>query len=267
MQILDYLRKRGKRLAPATHRMHGSVLRAFEAWVGCYDREPTVEDVEEFIVDSPVKNTSLKTYLSVIKQYFRVMRLPDRDDLSDVYDEMAPAISQDDFRRNVLTKREIEKVVDKLDGLVDLACVLGYVYCRRMGEVLGLTGGDIHTKNITFNISKKAGTDRVDLPLDMMSDFWREKLLERNGKDRVIPYTSQAIRYKFRKALKAAGIKKDARFHDLRHSRICHLLDDGVSARYIQAQLSYHARLATIYDIYGRVPSEATFEIPAVEWL
>jgi len=276
MQIEEYARKRKHALKPTTLKVHVSVLRTFQAITGCNDREPSLRDVEYFIVNAmdqdfteePLRKTSMVNYLSVIKQYFRLMRLPERDDLHDLYLMMKPSVRQEDYRRVILTEDEVARILGTGNDPYVLACALGYCMCRRVSEVLMLKGTDVKDDQVVFNILKKKEAIKRSLPLGLLPERWRERLLEYKGKrDRVIPVVARTVEYAFKRILKKAGIKKDARFHDLRHSVICHMLDRGVSARVIKDQLSFHENIEIIYKIYGRIPEEAEFQIPRIDWV
>ena len=69
---------------------------------------------------------------------------------------------------------------------------------------------------------------------------------ERGGK--LNERTAQIIFYK---AIKKAGVKKDATFHSLRHSFAAHLLENGVDVRYVQELLG-HQNIRTT-QLYTKV--------------
>jgi site-specific recombinase XerD len=69
---------------------------------------------------------------------------------------------------------------------------------------------------------------------------------ERGGK-----LTTRTAQKVFENALKAAGIKKDATFHSLRHSFATHLLENETDIRYVQKLLG-HANIRTT-QIYTQV--------------
>ena len=279
MNISAYLTKRKLALDSKTLKVHESILKHFEEVTGSHDREPTLEDVERYILlamdesamgkigKKPIKKTTLANNLRVVKQYFIAMRLPDRDDLHDIFLMMRPRVRQDDYRRAVLTEKEVRKVIAKSRPPYDIAFVLGYCHCRRITEILMLRGTDVHRTHITYNILKKGDTVRRDVPLDLIPDQYRDRLLDMAGKNvRVVPRTKEAVEYAFRRALKEARINKPATFHSLRHSIICHLLDRGVPARVVKDQLSFHESIDIIYRIYGRIPSESEFRI-GIDWI
>ena len=69
---------------------------------------------------------------------------------------------------------------------------------------------------------------------------------------KVFPMTKVAVEYHFKRVVAAIG-KPDAKPHDIRHARIRHALDDGVDPTIVKDTLSFHERLSTLTDIYGRI--------------
>jgi len=260
--------------------MHSSALRTFQLVTGCFGREPTIEDVEYFVQASmqaelmhelgreALKKTSIAKYLQVVRTYFKAMRLRQMEELEDIYALIRPVVRTEDYRRVILSEKEVERLLEAARTPYDLAFAIGYCFCRRLSEVLMLKGSDVRDNSVTFNVLKKKETIRKDLPLELLPEEWRQRLLQFRGKKGyVIGLTARSIEYAFKRSLKEARIKKDACFHSLRHSIICHLLDRGVSARTIKDQLSFHENIEMIYRIYGRIPEEAEFRIPRISWI
>jgi site-specific recombinase XerD len=106
----------------------------------------------------------------------------------------------------------------------------------------------------------KGGKDRYvilsDIFLSQLRKYWletddcKEHLLFPGGhpKKEFNPKSINEILYN---ALKKAGIHKKASIHTLRHSYATHLLEEGVSMRYIQALLG-HSNITTT-SVYTHV--------------
>ena len=60
-------------------------------------------------------------------------------------------------------------------------------------------------------------------------------------------------RYHFYPALKAAGLKK-IRFHDLRHTKVSLMIEQGENIKYIQSQLG-HANPTVTLNVYAHLIS------------
>jgi integrase len=63
-------------------------------------------------------------------------------------------------------------------------------------------------------------------------------------------------------ALEAAGLPKDRRIHDLRHTCASLLIDQGHSPKSIQAHLG-HSSIAVTLDVYGHLYPEEREKIAA----
>ena len=258
MRIEEYERKRRYALKPRTLKSHISILRTFERVTGCYDREPTLEDVDRFIdvfEDYGLKHTSVARYLSVVKQYLKLFNpsiVPEVDRLLEI---RRPVVTQRDYRSVHLSKDDIREILRRLDEPYDLIIATMYCFCRRLGEVLALTKNDISRDTVTFYIFKKKDLVRVEMPMYLLPEYWQQKLfsyLEGVKGRKVFPLTARAVEYQFKRVATAIG-KPDAKPHDIRHARIRHAIDDGVDPVIVRDTLSFHERLSTVTDIYGRI--------------
>jgi len=271
MRIKEYAEKRKYALKPTTLQKHISALKTFERIVGCYDREPTIEDVEYFLdafENEGLKHTTVsRFYCSVLKQYFKLFNPELVPELERLFEIRKPKIAQDDFRAVHLSKDDIRKILAKLDIPHNIIIATMYCFCRRLGEVLALEKRDVTDTRITFNIFKKKGIKKVEMPITLMPEKWRERLLEWKSNvhgNKVFPITERAVEIAFKKVVKEIG-KPDAKVHDVRHARIRHLLDDGVDPSIIKDRLSFHEHMVMIWDIYGKLKPYYKAEVPPAE--
>jgi site-specific recombinase XerD len=160
----------------------------------------------------------------------------------------------------VLTREEIIAIITSINNLKHRT-MISLLYCSglRVSEVVKIRVRDLDFKNLTLTVrGAKGKKDRVTI----FSESIRPSLLEFiNGKEAVdLLFTSQTgtrpntkltvrtVQGAFKKALLKSGIQKSASCHSLRHSFATHLLESGVSVRYIQELLGHkNINTTTIY--------------------
>ncbi|MBU3822496.1 site-specific integrase [Flavobacteriaceae bacterium XHP0103] len=160
---------------------------------------------------------------------------------------------------NVLTKSEVRAIFDATQNLKHRT-LLSLVYSAglRIGEALSLQLKDIDFERGLIHIkSAKGRKDRYTLLskglvplLHTYTDHYSPKIFlfeGRNGE----PYTQVSARQVLKNSLSAAGIKKYATLHTLRHSFATHLLESGTDIRYIQELLGHNSPKTTM--IYTHV--------------
>jgi|SRR5690606_15000058 len=160
---------------------------------------------------------------------------------------------------NVLTKSEVRAIFDATQNLKHRT-LLSLVYSAglRIGEALSLQLKDIDFERGLIHIkSAKGRKDRYTLLskglvplLNTYTDHYSPKIFlfeGRNGE----PYTQVSARQVLKNSLSAAGIKKYATLHTLRHSFATHLLESGTDIRYIQELLGHNSPKTTM--IYTHV--------------
>ena len=144
----------------------------------------------------------------------------------------------------------------------------------RIGELMALTPEDIDFENKTLHICKslqriggedvittpktKRSNRYVDMP-EFLSDElknYMENLYQVETGQRVFPITKNGMYHEMQRGCKASGVKK-IRIHDLRHSHVSMLMEQGVSPIYIAnrvgheaIQITYH--YAHSYDTKGK---------------
>ncbi len=192
----------------------------------------------------------------------------------------------------VLSRDEVRRVLAEVKELRFLApLTLIYLCGLRLSEALHVETRDIHRKELRLHVRLgKGGKDRcVPLPqaaLDVLERWWRchrhacllfpamghaWKTTFREDpaaqavaqKERLQlaahPMSDSALQQVWRLALAASGVKKKATIHTLRHSYATHLLEEGVSLRYVSQYLG-HATLeqTLIYAHLTDVSAEQT---------
>lgn len=156
----------------------------------------------------------------------------------------------------ILSREEIGRIIagiknDKHRLLVALAYGAGL----RVSEIVNLKIKDINLPDLQIAIRQAKGQkDRITVLPDKLKNEITQFMVgkapddyllasERGGK--LTKRTAQII---FSRALKKAGIAKDATFHSLRHSFATHLLENGVDVRYVQELLGHrNIRTTQIY--------------------
>jgi len=121
----------------------------------------------------------------------------------------------------------------------------------RVGEVVRLKVRDIlFEENFILVIEGKGKKDRRTLLPKRLKESLLRVCAYKKSSDFVFesnrggPICRRTPQVAFNNILKKSGITKPATFHSLRHSFATHLLENGVSLRYIQALLG-HASIRT----------------------
>jgi len=126
----------------------------------------------------------------------------------------------------------------------------------RISEVLNLELSDLELDNEVATVTRKgARRERVALG-KQATEALREWLSHRRSKSKRVfmDYTYQDIYRMLKQTGKIAGIP-DFAPHQLRHSRIRHLMNAGVPIEMV-SEIAGHRRLDTTLKIYGRLRAE-----------
>jgi len=165
----------------------------------------------------------------------------------------------------ILSRKEVRTIFDNVKMPYHRACLEGiYSLGLRLQEGTNLKIADIDSDRMFVHIHRgKGNKDRfVPLPkrtLEIFRDNWKTHrnpayLFPAPGRGHKnmptandpVPYSS--IQTAFHHALKKTTIRKKASVHNLRHSYAVHLLEAGVSMRYVQEYLGHNdPRTTMIY--------------------
>ena len=192
----------------------------------------------------------------------------------------------------VLSREEVRRVLAQVKELRFLApLTLIYLCGLRLSEALHIETRDIHRKELRLHVRLgKGGKDRyVPLPqaaLDILSQSyrrhrharllfpamghaWKTTFRDDPTAQAVVqkarlqqaehPMSGSALQNVWRIAFAASGVTKKATIHTLRHSYATHLLEEGVSLRYVSQYLG-HATLqqTLVYAHLTDVSAEQT---------
>jgi site-specific recombinase XerD len=147
-----------------------------------------------------------------------------------------------------------------------------YACGLRVGELLAIRVEDIDGGRKQLHIRRSKGHKDRMIPLSDSSLYelrshyrvYRPKkyLFEGKGrtKDEIVTYRASSVRAIFKRAVKAADIKKNVRLHSLRHSYATHLLEHGINLRYIHVLPGHNSSKTT--EIYNHVSRNKLDHLP-----
>jgi len=183
-----------------------------------------------------------------------------------------------DKELNIVTPAEILTLLDAEPDFKHKTLYMAAVTTGlRQGELLGLKWSDLDLFNSQIHVKRtynhfrfyepktKRSRRKVDVPPQMMKQFKTWKLAcPANDLDLVFPNETggpmsslNMYNRKFLPAIKKAGLQ--IRFHDLRHTWISLLIDQGENIKYIQNQAG-HASIKTTIDTYGHLMKDINKE-------
>lgn len=167
----------------------------------------------------------------------------------------------------VLSREEVLRIIDSIGNKKHrLMVALAYGAGLRVSEVVAIRKCDVDLPRGLLHVKGgKGDKDRVTVfPEKLVNDIGyimavkdkNDYLFESERGGRLCARSLQKV---FEMALLRADVMKNATFHSLRHSFATHLLEDGVSIRYIQELLG-HSSIKTT-EVYTMVTSPAIMKI------
>ncbi len=168
----------------------------------------------------------------------------------------------------VISKEDVARIINVTGNLKHRAMLsLLYSCGLRRGELLDLRITDIDSRRNVVNIRRAKGDKDRQVPLspkilEMLRKYFKEYrpitwLFEGEKPD--TPYSAESLHKVFTVAKRKAGIIIPFKLHGLRHCYATHLMEAGVSLRYIQELLGH--RYIKTTEIYLHVSSESISKI------
>ncbi len=214
-----------------------------------------VDSIRKFLLRMNKKGRAAQTvnlYLNAIKFFYReVMKSTERVEIRFVKKNKRIPV--------VLSRKEVGLIVGSIKNIKHkLILSLAYGAGLRVSEVVGLKIADLDLEELTVCIREGKGKrDRISIVPEKIRGDLQNLVIGRAGENFVFQserggkLTSASAQKVFKNGLVKAGIKKKASFHSLRHSFATHLLENGVSIRYVQELLGHQSIRTT--QIYTKV--------------
>jgi site-specific recombinase XerD len=249
-RMIEDMRIRG--LGASQQRSHIRAVKEFAAFIGRSPDTATADEVRAWqlkLVDDGVSVYVFNTRLVGLGFFFSATC--GREDMK----RHMSLRRQPSTLPTVLSPEEVAAVLKAAPGpglKYRAALSLSYGAGLRASEVCGLTPADIDSDRMLIRVVHgKGGKDRhVMLSpalLELLRAWWRQARPKGwlfPGLSKISPMSARALNRAFHEAMEAAGVRKKASLHTLRHSFATHLLETGVDIRVIQVLLG-HARLET----------------------
>ena len=220
-------------------------------------REINNQDIKDYLLSLKIKgytNTSLNNVISALKFYYQQV-LKRRLFFIIVRPKREKHLPQ------ILSKQKIKSIITAAANLKH-QCILSLLYGSglRVSEVVTLKIAEIDLDEKSVFIHKAKGNkDRYTLlskfSLDLIKKYLidlpeEQKYLFAGAKDKTHLH-QRSVQKIFEHACQKTGVKINVSCHSLRHSFATHLLENGVSIRYIQKLLGHQSIKTT--EIYLKV--------------
>lgn len=172
---------------------------------------------------------------------------------------------------NIWTVEEFERFVGAFEALPVYYC--GYhilFWCgMRIGELLALTWNDVDLETKVIRINKsyqriqrkdvitppktEKSNRRISIDVDLAKVIvdYRKTLHRCDGESRVIPLTKHPFERRIRCEAEKLGLKP-IRLHDLRHSHVSFLINNGISPLAIAKRVG-HDKVETTLSVYSHL--------------
>ncbi|MBI5077088.1 tyrosine-type recombinase/integrase [Candidatus Falkowbacteria bacterium] len=260
-QYLDRTRieLRYQKYSPQTAKSYLANLEKFFNFLGGNYNQFDEYKVKNYLVglnDRGLNGQTINVCLNAIKFFYeQVMKISFKIDV---------AFARKPKRLPVILSRDdIARVLETIQNKKHCFLIaLAYGAGLRVSEVINLRVRDIDLPGLQINVRDgKGNKDRLTVfPEKLKSDI-EQHIFGKSGDDILFEserggqLTKRTAQIVFERALKKAGIEKDATFHSLRHSFATHLLENGVDVRYVQELLG-HANIRTT-QIYTHLTNPA----------
>lgn len=169
------------------------------------------------------------------------------------------------------TKAEYEKFIATLEKGSRYHLIFEILFWTgvREGELLALTSKDVDLEKNQIHIDKTyyrmKGRDVITVPKTENSvrtidipEFLKQELKEYISRlygipdnERLFPIVAEAVQHKLKRQCEKSGVKK-IRVHDLRHSHVAHLINQGVQPLIIKERLG-HRDIKITLNTYGHL--------------
>ncbi len=237
-----------RNLSPKTRKSYLGALRIYFSYKQNELDTLDEENIKRFILeklDTGSASQTVNVYLNAIKFFYR--------EVMGIHTPLHINFAKTPSRLPVvLSRSEIEKIIQSISNTKHRTMIsLGYGAGLRVSEVVNIAVCDIDLEQQVLTVSQGKGKkDRITvIPISLLQDLRafadakekRQYLFEseRGGK-----LTTSTLQKVFDRACTAAGIRKNATFHSLRHSFATHLLENGTDIRYVQELLG-HSNIRT----------------------
>jgi integrase/recombinase XerD len=263
----EYLEKLlQKRYSRNTIKTYVSYMRAFvEEFSGKELKYITTRDINRYILQlirtRQISVSQQNQRISAIKFYYEKVLGCQRN----FYHVSRP--KKEKRLPGILTVDEVGLLLQCCSNLKH-KCILMTLYSGglRRSELINLRISDIDSQRMLIRVSHSKGNkDRYTLLseklLKLLRDYYRSYkpkywLFEGQGGGQ---YSATSVANIFRKAMKQVQIRTHATPHTLRHSFATHLLEQGISLRYIQELLGHSSSKTT--EIYTHVSTKQLTKI------